>query len=248
MPVSRVGSVQSILGTNTGWACVLPATQAGDVAFTFVGKRASGNPTTVPTGYTLLDPQDVSGGNVVWLSCYAKVLAAGDSGATHTWAWASTTAQALCLILRGIDPAQVLSVTDPPTGTTTNATTVATPASTAQAGDWALWIGAMGTNGVISFPATQDAYTVTRELGASSGLLGVAFATYAAAKAVSALTITTSVSGRTIGKTLVAKIAPPPSVWQRWTGAAWSPAVVQRWDGTQWVTATVKRWNGSSWQ
>src|SRR5262245_34483115 len=105
LAASRVGLVQLAVGTNTGWTCTLPATQAGDVAFTFIAKRASGNPTTVPTGYVLLDPQDVSGGNLVWLSCYAKVLAAGDSGANHVWAWASTTAQGACLIARGVDNA-----------------------------------------------------------------------------------------------------------------------------------------------
>lgn len=248
LAVARVGLVTLATGTNTGWTCTLPATQAGDVAFTFIAKRATGNPTTVPAGYVLLDPQDASGGSAVFLSCYAKVLAAGDSGASHVWAWASTTAGASCLILRGVDNAVVLDVADPPAAATTNSTTVACPASNApNAGDWVVWATAVGTNATHAFPASNNGNTVTREVGSTAGANGLAWATYPTATAVSALTATFSVSGRTLGKTLVVRPAGLGPVTQRWSGGAWVPAAVQRWTGSAWVAAQVRRWNGTSW-
>jgi hypothetical protein len=246
MAISRVNLVTLATGTNTGWTCAIPAgVQDGDVAFVFLAKRAATAPSTVPTGYTLLDPVDVSGGSLVFLWCYAKVLAASDGGTNHVWAWASTTGGASCLILRGVDTGQLLDVTDPATATTTNNVTVTTPAispTTPSAGDWALWPTATSANVTHSFVATNNGYTVTREVGATAGANGLAWAHYAAAGPVTAFTVTLSATGRTLAKTLMVKASPwNTATAQRWTGSAWTPATAQRWSGSAWVPATVQR-------
>lgn len=250
MAISRVGFVSLASGTNTGWTCAIPAgAAAGDVSYVAIGKAINAAPTTVPAGYTLLDTGLPEGqtNNFSWW--YAKVLGAGEGGTNHVWAWASTTAQACCLVLRGCDVAQVLDVTDPPAAVTGNGvTTVNTPASASvTAAAWVIWTATVGTAGTKAWPATVNGNTATRELGSASGLLGLAWATYPTAGTVSAAAVTLSVSTRVTAKTLVAKPFVPTTT-QRWTGSAWTPvAAVQRWDGSAWVPATVKRWNGTAW-
>lgn len=204
MAISRVGLVTLAAATTTGWACVLPACAAGDVAFTFIMKGSSADPTTVPAGYTLLDPADST--TSVWQWCYAKVLTAGDSGATHTWAWSSIRAGASCLVLRGVETTQVLDVADPPAATPANSTTVFPPASASVSpGAWALWASASAATATHAFPATNNGNTVTREVGSVAGGNGLAWATYPTAGTVASLQITLSVTGRCLGKTLVVR-------------------------------------------
>jgi hypothetical protein len=249
MPITRVGLVTLATGTNTGWTCAIPAgVQDNDVAFTVVGKRASGVP-TAPSGqgYTLLDPVDASA-TAAYQWCYAAVLQAADAGTSHVWAWASTTAGASCLILRGVEPGTLLDVADPPAAGLANASSVNAPASSApNAGDWVLWASTHAANVTHAFPATSGGNAVTREVGATAGAVGLARAEYAAAGAVAALTVTFSASGRCLAKTLVVRPAGLGPVAQRWTGSAWTATTVRRWDGAAWVPAVVKRWTGSGW-
>ena len=178
----------------------------------------------MPAGYALLDPVDATGNSTAFIWCYAKVLGAGEGGTNHVWAWASTTATAACLILRGCDPGRVLDVPDPPAGVTANTTTVFAPATTvATAGSWALWGCALATSATMAWPATLNGNTITRELGSASGGLGVAWATYPAAGAVAACQITQGVTGRSIAKTLVARMLPN---YKNLTGGASGVALV----------------------
>jgi hypothetical protein len=78
--------------------------------------------------------------------------------------------------------------------------------------------------------------------------VGLGWATYPAAGATAACTVTMSGTGRELGKTLVVRVAPAGSTTQRWSGSAWTPATVQRWSGSAWVPATVKRWDGTGWR
>lgn len=246
MAISRVGLVTLATGTTTGWTCAIPAgVQDNDVLFVVLAKSANGAPTP-PAGYTLLDPRDDNGGTgAVYLWHYARTLTAADGGTNHVWTWASVRAGAAGLLLRGVDPAQVLDVTDPPNaGTAISGTTVTAPASTvATAGDWVLWSSGAGTNVTHAFPATSGGNAVTREVGSVAGAVGLAWATYPAAGAVAALPVTVGATGRSMAKTLVprAGIAWESATAQRWTGSAWTPATVQRWDGGAWVPATPRR-------
>jgi hypothetical protein len=245
VPISRLGLVTLQAATNTGWTCAIPAgIQNGDVVYTAIVKATNAAPTTVPTGYALLDTGTPEGttNNFTWW--YAKVLSAADASTNHVWAWASTTGSGAALLLRGCDPGQVLDVTDPPNAVQgNNVTTVLTPASASvSAGAWVLWTAASGTSGTKAFPATNNGNTVTREFGSVAGTLGLAWATYPTAGTVSALSVTLGVSTRVTTKTLIAR----PSPWvtataQRWTGSAWTPATVQRWSGSAWVPATTQR-------
>lgn len=251
MAIARVGFVSLQAATNTGWTCAIPAgAAAGDVAYVALCKATTAVPTTVPSGYTLLDtaPEGATNNFTWW---YGKALTAGDPGTNHVWGWASTTGSGVCLLLRGCDVAQVLDVADPPAATLGNGvTTVNTPASaSATAGAWVVWTASVGTAGTKAWPATVNGNTVTREFGSVSGTLGLAWATYPTAGTVSAAAVTLSVSTRVTAKTLIARpyVAPAPAATQRWTGSAWQAATAQRWDGSAWVPATVKRWNGTSW-
>lgn len=252
MPITRVGVVAPAGGAIANVSFVLPAgLQDNDVLYAAIAKVTNVVP-TMPAGqgYVLLDALDASA-SALFMWCYGAVLQAADSGQTHTFTFASATRGAVAIILRGCDPAQVLDVTDPPTGTAVNTTSVACPASaSASAGAWPLWFAGTAVHATKTFTATNNGNAVTREVGGetSNNFLGLARAEYPAAGTVSALTCTFSASSRGIGKTLIAKPAPVPALVQRWTGSAFTPvAAVQRWDGAAWVPATVKRWDGTKW-
>jgi hypothetical protein len=249
VPISRVGAVTLATATVTGWTCAIPAgVQDNDVLYAVVCKGTNAA-LTLPSGqgYTAIGAPD-AGGTTIYMWCYTAVLQAADAGTNHVWAWASARAGACALILRGCDAGQPLDVTSPPGGNSTNATTVTCPATTfASAGAWVIWASAAAATATHAFPATVDGFTTTREAGSVAGANGLAWATYPAGATTTAPTVTLSVTGRTIGKTLVARPAPIPSVTQRWSGSAWVPAATQRWSGSAWVPATVKRWNGTGW-
>jgi hypothetical protein len=245
MAITRVGLVTLAPATTTGWSCALPpGVQDGDAVVVFVTKRESTAPTPpAGEGYALLDPRDSSLTVFQW--AYGAALTAADAGATHVWAWPSTTAGACGLVLRGVDAA-LLDVADPPAAGTANAAAVTCPATAvATAGAWVLWGTSHAVSVTHTFPATADGNAVTREAGGTAVLTGLARAEYGSAGAVAALSVTMGASGRCIGKTLVVKPAAAagwtPATAQRWTGSAWQTATVRRWDGSAWVPATVQR-------
>jgi hypothetical protein len=162
---------------------------------------------TPPAGktYTLLDPVDASS-TTIYQWCYAHVLAAADSGTSHTWAWTSARAACSALILRGVDTAQVLDVADPPAGTPANSTSVFAPASASVSpGAWVLWPSASASTTTFAYPATNNGNTVTREVGSVAGGHGLAWATYPTAGTVASVGVTLSVTGRCLAKTLIAR-------------------------------------------
>ena len=109
MAISQFDFQASTSGTSTSFAAPLPSgILDGDIAIVVICKASNAAPTAVPSGYTALDtlPEGQTNNFTWW---YGKVLAASDSGAVHTFSWASTTAQAARYVLRGVDPAQLLA-------------------------------------------------------------------------------------------------------------------------------------------
>ena len=101
MAIEFVNYVDGTSSAGSATAAVdLSSFAAGDVAFVYIARDGTPDPTAVPGGWSLLQVEQNSMGR--WL--YAKRLAAEDL-ASHTWTWSDANANTLAkaAVYRGCD-------------------------------------------------------------------------------------------------------------------------------------------------
>jgi hypothetical protein len=241
-PAYRATGVATLGNTTTTVTVNKPAgTISGDVLLALVTNRgANAAPSTVPSGWTLLDSAGSSTGDIMWAGLY-YLVAGGSEPADYTWSGFTDSCSGGMIAVSGADtsaPFNVHTVRYNAAGATGTAGVTTTVADTLVVSGY----GSYDNNSVTqnSWACTTDPALTHRLESTSSGgndsAVGAATGTKASAGATGASSYTLSASRSTVGFLLAVA---PPSSGVTGTLAATLPALTGSLTGTVPVTGTL---------